>query len=137
MTTSVAANPIAIAPGGLPLVGHLPQFMRDRLGFLTRCAETDAAVALLRLDTDAYLLLDADDIKHVLESNHPNYDKTPRLTSARGRELSKRIWKSAKCSSRSSLQAASCRWPTSSSPNQRGSLTRGATVRSSMRPTRS
>jgi cytochrome P450 len=88
MTTSVAANPIAIAPGGLPLVGHLPQFMRDRLGFLTRCAETDAAVALLRLDTDAYLLLDADDIKHVLESNHPNYDKTPRLTSARGRELS-------------------------------------------------
>jgi len=86
--TQTLTDPLVIAPGAYPLVGHLPQFLHDRLAFLAKCAKMPAAVVRIRLDTDAYLLLDADDIKHVLESNHANYDKTPRLTSQRGKALS-------------------------------------------------
>ena len=90
MSTTASAA-IRTAPGGLPLVGHLPIFLRDRLGFLSRCAEMDAAVVRFRLDSEIYLPLDAHDIKHVLETNYPNYDKSERMTSARGRDRRPRV----------------------------------------------
>src|SRR5436305_2019072 len=86
--STICSSPLQTAPGGYPLVGHLPAFLRDRLGFLSRCAEMDAAVVRFKLDSDVYLLLDAQDLKHVLEANYPNYDKSQRMTSPRGKELS-------------------------------------------------
>lgn len=35
MTVDLARGPIAVMPGGLPGVGHLPRFVRDPLGFFT------------------------------------------------------------------------------------------------------
>ena len=37
------------APGGLPVVGHLAAFHRDRLGFLDACRATGGPVVRLRL----------------------------------------------------------------------------------------
>ncbi len=71
-------------PRGLPLVGHAPAFVRDRLGFLTRCARTYGDVVRLELRGPTYLLASPDDIRHVLVTNRYAYSKTPRL--ARGRE---------------------------------------------------
>ncbi len=75
-------------PPGLPLVGHLPAFLADKLGFLLRCADRYGDVVKLRIGEPTYLLTDPEDIRHVLTGNPANYNKTPRLTSARGRRLS-------------------------------------------------
>jgi cytochrome P450 len=75
-------------PWGLPLVGHLPGFLYDRLGFLTRAAERYGDVVRLRLGEITYLLSNAEDVKHVLVLRAENYDKTPRLTTPRGKRLS-------------------------------------------------
>lgn len=77
-----------LADGAWPCLGHLVPFARDRLGFLSRCGESEAAVVRIKLPGDIFLLLDALDIKHVLETNYPNYDKGPRLISQRGRIVS-------------------------------------------------
>ncbi len=88
-SSEVAPSPVRTAPGGSPLVGHVPRFLHDRLGFLTSCADTDAAAVRLSLGGDTYLLLDTQDIRYVLETNQANYDKSPRMVSARGRRLSR------------------------------------------------
>jgi cytochrome P450 len=78
----------AFGPPGYPLLGHLPGFLRDKIGFLSRCADTYGDVVRLRLGEDTYLLTAPDDVRHVLVVNADNYVKTPRLTSERGRALS-------------------------------------------------
>jgi cytochrome P450 len=75
-------------PRGFPLLGDLPAFLKDRLGFLDRCASYGTPVVELRLGEPTLLLLDWRDIRHVLVHKAANYDKTRRLTSARGRRLS-------------------------------------------------
>jgi cytochrome P450 len=75
-------------PPGYPIVGHLPHFLRDRLGFLSRCAHEYGEVVKLRIGSPTYLLTSPADIKHVLVINAENYDKTPRLTSKMGKRLS-------------------------------------------------
>lgn len=77
-----------IGPPGWPLVGHLPAFLADKLGFLTRCAKEYGGIVRLDLGGPTYLVNDPEDIRHVLETNNDNYTKTPRLTSTRGRWLS-------------------------------------------------
>jgi cytochrome P450 len=72
------------APGGLPVVGHLPAFHRDRLGFLDACRATGGPLVGLRFARPTYLLLEPDDIGHVLVS-YGTYAKTDRLTDVRGR----------------------------------------------------
>jgi cytochrome P450 len=74
-------------PPALPLLGHAPAFLRDKLGFLTRSAASYGDVVRLRIGGRTYLLTHPDDIKHVLVSNSDNYEKTPRLTGARGRRF--------------------------------------------------
>jgi len=69
-------------------VGHLPAFVRDKLGFLRTSAERYGDVVRLRLGTETYLLRDPADIQHVLETNHLNYEKTPRLTGSGGKRVS-------------------------------------------------
>ena len=84
MTTS----PFVLGPEAYPIVGHVPEFLRDRLGFLSRCAARYGDVVKLKIGEHVYLLNNAEDIKHVLATNPQNYDKTPRLMSKRGRRLS-------------------------------------------------
>lgn len=75
-------------PRGYPILGHVPAFLLDRLGFLSRCAAEYGDVVKLKIGEPTFLLNNPDDIKHVLVTNPENYDKGPRLTSARGKRLS-------------------------------------------------
>lgn len=75
-------------PFGLPLVGHLPWFLPDKLAFLTRSAARFGDVVKLHIGEPTYLLTRAEDIQHVLIDHASNYDKSWRLTSERGRRLS-------------------------------------------------
>ena len=70
------------------LAGDLPAFLSDKLGFLLHSADQQGDVVSLNLGGPTLLLRDPEDIRHVLESNAFNYEKTPRLTSRRGRWLS-------------------------------------------------
>lgn len=88
MSDSSKARSIARGPAGYPLVGNLPEFLYDKLGFLSRCAATYGDVIKLRLGEPTFLLNTPDDIKHVLVLNPDNYGKSPRMTSARGKKLS-------------------------------------------------
>jgi cytochrome P450 len=72
-------------PRALPLLGHAPAFLRDKLGFLARSAAEYGDVVRLQIGGRTYLLTDPDDIKYVLVSNSDNYEKTLRLRGARGR----------------------------------------------------
>ena len=75
-------------PWGYPLLGHMPDFLRDKLGFLSRCAMQYGDVVKLNIGGPTFLLNNPEDIKHVLVMNPDNYDKSPRLTSPRGKRLS-------------------------------------------------
>jgi cytochrome P450 len=81
-------RPIARGPAGYPLVGNLPEFLYDKLGFLSCCAATYGDVIKLRIGEPTFLLNNPDDIKHVLVLNPDNYGKSPRMTSVRGKKLS-------------------------------------------------
>jgi cytochrome P450 len=76
--------PIRPAPGGLPLVGHLPAYLTDRLEFFAGCADESGAVVRCRLSRAGYLLTDPEDVRHVLVGNHRNYVKSRRLAGSRG-----------------------------------------------------
>ena len=82
------AAPTALPLRAWPVVGQLPTFLRDKLGFLRRCAALPGDVVELDIGGPTFLLKNPDDIKHVLETNHAQYTKTPRLTSPRGKWLS-------------------------------------------------
>lgn len=77
----------APGPPPLPLVGHAPAFVRDKLGFLSRCAAEYGDVVKLDIGGRTYLVTHPDDVKHVLVSASDNYEKTPRLTGTRGRRF--------------------------------------------------
>jgi cytochrome P450 len=68
----------------------LPAFLRDKLGFLTRCAQRYGEVVALKIGEPTYLLTNPEDIRHVLMTNADNYNKTRRLTSPRGQQRSGR-----------------------------------------------
>jgi len=75
-------------PSPLPVLGHLPAFLSDKLGFLTRCAASGRDVVRLQIGEPTLLLTTPPDIQHVLTGNPANYTKTRRLTGARGKALS-------------------------------------------------
>lgn len=61
---------------GLPLLGSLPEFQRDRLGFLLRVRRDYGDIAHFRLAwRDVYLLSSPEAIKHVLVDNNKGYFK--------------------------------------------------------------
>jgi cytochrome P450 len=78
----------ASGPKGYSLVGHLPDFLRDKLGFLSRCAARYGDVVKLQIGEPTFLLNNPDDIRHVLVTNPDNFDKTPRMISGKARQLS-------------------------------------------------
>ncbi len=75
------------SPPAYPLVGHLPVFLRDKLGFLLKSAATCGDCVRLQIGEPTYLLNHPEDIRHVLLTNEGNYEKSPRMTSARGQRL--------------------------------------------------
>jgi cytochrome P450 len=85
-----ASQPARQAPGARPLLGHLPAYRRDRLGFFESCANGSDAVTECRLGGRGYVLNDPRDIRHVLVGNQRNYDKVRRLAGPRPRWLRRR-----------------------------------------------
>jgi cytochrome P450 len=75
-------------PWGYPLLGHLPYFLPDKLGFLSRCAAEYGDVVKLKIGEPTFMLTNPEDIKHVLVLNPDNYVKSPRMTSSNGKRLS-------------------------------------------------
>ncbi len=65
----------------------MPAFLRDKLGFLSRCAEQYGDVVRLEIAGPTYLLTDADDVGHVLVGNADNYAKSPRVAGRRARRF--------------------------------------------------
>ena len=75
-------------PWGYPLLGHLPDFLRDKLGFLSCCAAEYGDVVKLKIGEPTFMLNNPEDIKHLLVLNPDNYVKSPRMTSSKGKRLS-------------------------------------------------
>lgn len=76
------------APGALPWIGHAAAFVRDKPGFLLACHRRCGDRVRLDILGPTWLLNDPADVKHVLVDAADRYDKTPKLTSPRGRALS-------------------------------------------------
>jgi cytochrome P450 len=86
----MSSGPGGVQPSGppaLPLVGHSPAFIRDKLGFLARCFAEHGDVVRLRIGGPTYLVTHPEDVKHVLVSSADRYEKTERLTGAHGRRF--------------------------------------------------
>lgn len=73
-----------------PTPGALLAFLRDKPGFLLAAHRRQGDVARLPLGRRTWLLNDPVDLQHVLIDHASAYDKTPKLTSPRGQELSGR-----------------------------------------------
>lgn len=86
---AVTANRGVEAPGprGVPRVGSLRGFLRDKLGFLSSCAAQYGDVVKLEIGVRTYLVSSPEDIRHVLVANSDNYAKTPRVVGARARRF--------------------------------------------------
>ena len=68
--------PLPPGPKGRPISGNLPDYARDQLGFLTRCAREYGDVVRLRFFHVPIVLLNhPDHIEHVLVANNRNFIK--------------------------------------------------------------
>lgn len=76
------------SPRAFPLVGHAPSFLRDKLGFLRRARERFGDSVRLQIGEPVWLLNNPEDIEQILVASAYNFDKSRKLTSRRGRELS-------------------------------------------------
>ncbi len=76
------------SPTPWPLVGHALHFLRDKPGFLRACHQRYGDCVRLDIGGPTWLLNDPADVKQVLVDGAVRYEKTPKLTSARGRALS-------------------------------------------------
>src|SRR3546814_10319368 len=62
---------------GRPLVGHLPELRVDPLRFFTRIARDHGDAVELRFGLDKVLMLNEPElIRHVLQANRLNYEKS-------------------------------------------------------------
>ena len=75
------------SPKAWPILGHLPAFYRDKLGFLDRCAESTEPVIRLQLGGPTLLLREPADIRYVLQEAAPSFAKSPLISSAVGQRL--------------------------------------------------
>ena len=65
-----------VSPARQGVLGHLPAFKKDPLGFLSDCADGNQGVVTLRmLHKSVFLLLDPADIERVLVTDNRNYIK--------------------------------------------------------------
>lgn len=73
---SMSTRPPPPGPKGHFLLGNLPEFSKDLLGFITQCAREYGDIVRLRLaNRVAYLLNHPDYIEYVLVTNHRNFVK--------------------------------------------------------------
>ncbi len=77
-----------LGPRGLPFVGHALSFLRDKPRFLLDCTQQYGDCVRLQIGGPTWLLNDPQDVKHVLVDAADHYEKTPKLTTPSGRELS-------------------------------------------------
>src|SRR6266496_3771250 len=75
--------PAKVAPGptGNFILGVMPEFNRDTLGFITRCRDYGDVVRMRFLYVTAYFLYHPDDIENVLSTNARNFIKSRSLRS--------------------------------------------------------
>lgn len=66
------------SPKTQPLIGHLKGFKNDPIQFMLQAAENQGDLVLFKLlNKKIYFLNHPDYVKHVLQSNHKNYHKSP------------------------------------------------------------
>jgi cytochrome P450 len=87
VTTAASADPaprpLAPGPPGHPILGMLPEFRGDRLGFLVRTASQYGGVARFALrNRSVFLVSDPAGIKRVLQDNADNYGRNTRSVAA-------------------------------------------------------
>lgn len=101
---------IAPAPGAVPLLGHLPAYVRDPLAFFSSCGNGTWPLVECRLAGSGYLLREPEDIRHVLVRNQAGYVKARRLTGAQARYPDPSTLITGASGSRSS-GSSGARWP--------------------------
>lgn len=77
----------APGPRGVPVLGSLPEFWRDRLAFLTSCRRQHGRTVRIRLGRPALLLNEPVDIEHVLVTGSERYEKSWQNTQAIGKRF--------------------------------------------------
>jgi len=80
---SVSPAPRRLAPGpkGHPILGVMPEFNRDTLGFIRRCRDYGDVVRARFFYVTAYFLYHPDDIEYVVSTNAKNFLKAMSLRS--------------------------------------------------------
>ena len=68
-------------PKGHPILGVMPEFNRDTLGFITRCRDYGDVVRARFFYVTAYFLYHPDDIEYVVSTNAKNFVKSMSLRS--------------------------------------------------------
>jgi cytochrome P450 len=79
--TPASRAPLPPGPRGHPILGVMPEFNRDTLGFITRCRDYGDVVRMRFLYVTAYFLYHPDDIDYVLSVNAKNFIKAMSLRS--------------------------------------------------------
>ncbi|HUE99145.1 MAG TPA: cytochrome P450 [Anaerolineales bacterium] len=73
MTTPAYQRPIP-GPRGRPVLGMMPEMVRDMLGLFTETAREYGGIAQFKLLNKTYLLVtNPDYVKYILQDNHKNY----------------------------------------------------------------
>jgi cytochrome P450 len=74
MTTTTSLRNLPPGPKGRPVIGNLPSWARDPLGFLTRCSREYGDVVRLGFPgPPAYLISHPDGVEYVLVKNNRNF----------------------------------------------------------------
>jgi cytochrome P450 len=73
--------PVPPGPKGSLVLGVMPEFNRDTLGFITRCRDYGDVVRARFLYVTSYFLYNPDDIEYVLSTNSRNFIKSMSLRS--------------------------------------------------------
>lgn len=76
-----ARAPLPPGPKGNLILGVMPEFNRDTLGFIARCREYGDVVSMRFLYITAYFLYNPDDIEYVVSTNAKNFIKSRTLRS--------------------------------------------------------
>jgi cytochrome P450 len=73
-------GPLAPSPPGVPLIGNLPEIRRDNALTFLRGYEAMGDVVRYPIGPfDIYCLAHPDDVQHILQANHKNYQHPPFL----------------------------------------------------------
>ncbi|MDQ2855916.1 MAG: cytochrome P450 [Acidobacteriota bacterium] len=77
----IAQGAVPPGPKGHPILGVMPEFNRDMLGFIERCRDYGDVVRARFLYVTGYFLFHPDDIEYVLSTNAKNLIKSMSLRS--------------------------------------------------------